>query len=328
MQFDYPKNDSSDIVSLNQDVNDNYFGAGNQIESNAKIDGDAFLFGNLINFKGSTLNNFFAGGQSINILGNINKDVFVGGGNVIIDKNSVINGNVYIGSSSLTVDGTIKGNLIVGGTDLIINGAVGGDVKAYVDNIQLGSTSNISNNISYTSKNDISIKSGAVYHDITKNIPVTKTKNNGYSNNIYSLLSSLLVGILLIILLPKICNQLAELINSKTLQSLGWGLLTLILTPILIIISFLIIIGVPVALILIGIYFLMIYLTKIFVAIAIGKKISNNKWSLVWSLTIGIIILFAIGFIPIISPIINFLVLLIGLGAIIQLIKSLHANSK
>jgi cytoskeletal protein CcmA (bactofilin family) len=328
MQFDYPKNDSSDIVSLNQDVSDNYFGAGNQIETNAKISGDAFLFGNLINFKGTTLNNLFTGGQSVNISGNINKDVFIGGSNVTIDKNSVIDGNVYAGASTLTINGIIKGNLVVGGSDLTINGTINGDVKAFVNNIELGSTSNVANNISYTSKNDISIKSGAVYHNITKNIPVTKTENNNYSNSIYYLLSSLLIGILLIIFVPKTCNKLIEIINQKTLQSFGWGLLVLILVPILILISFLIIIGAPLALILIGLYIFMIYLTKIFVALAIGKKISNDKWSLVWSLTIGTVILFVIGLIPIVSTIVSFLTLFIGLGAISQYIQLSHTNSK
>lgn len=331
IQFDIPKDelDSGDI-NLTNNVEDNYFAAGNQLIIESRIDGDAFLFGNSVRFTGETTNNLFSGAQSIDISGKIGRDLFTGSSSVIIDKDAVINGNVYIGSGSAKIKGTILGDVYIGSGNLTISGTVNGNIIGQSDNFTLSESANVLGKITYSSKKDINIVTGAKYKDIEKkNLP---TNDNYTQNNWFSLLMSLLglllVGVLIITFFPKKTLDIVENISTKFLPSLGWGFFMLIATPVLIIISFSIMIGFPLAIILIGLYWLSIYLSNIYVGIYLGKLLTKNNKSLLWALTLGVILLFIVVRIPWIGSLLMFIVTLLGLGGIYLTIKDNFNKNK
>ena len=326
IEFDVPKDDTSSAnVSLDTEVLDNYFAAGNQVTTDAKVDGDAFLFANIVKVKNEVTNNAFVGAQSVDVTGNIGRDLFVGASDFTLDKDATVGGNLYVGAAFATINGTVKGDVYVGAGTLTINGTVEGKIKAQVDALELGAKSVVGGDIEYTSKNDLKISDGAIYGEVVKKTPVSTKVDfrTGpfWSVKILSLLGNLLVGIILLTLFPKKTTEIVETIKSNFWSSLGWGLFFLIVVPILALIFMIIMIGLPLSIILLGFYLLALYFANIYVGLCFGNYLTKGNWSPIWSMTLGVVLLFIIYQLPWIGGIAGLIILLAGLGGIMLVAK-------
>jgi hypothetical protein len=110
---------------------------------------------------------------------------------------------------------------------------------------------------------------------------------------------------------------------AKIPASMGWGLIVLILTPIVVFILLITIIGIPLSLMLLAFWILMMYPAKILAAIAIGRKLAALKFmplnfhhSLIAATVIGVVICWFVFSIPIIGWILCFLAFIWGMGGI------------
>ena len=103
--------------------------------------------------------------------------------------------------------------------------------------------------------------------------------------------------------------------------------MTVILTPILVLIAAFTVVGIPIALILLFLFLLTLYLAKIFVSVAIGKKIIgmiNQKAGDYAVFILGLLVYTLVTLIPVIGTIIAILVVLGGVGAIVTTKKDLY----
>lgn len=331
MQFNFPTEKSSNsIINISDEIKDNLFSAGYQVNNEASVIGDAFLFGMDVSQNGNISNNLFVGSQIADIKGKIDHDLFVGATTVNLNKDTVIANNAYIGSSTANLAGIIKGNLYVATNTLTISGTVEGNIQAEVTNLTLEKTAIVKGTINYTSQNDLKIEDGAVYSGIEKK-DQTVEKNNFiditfWTNKLFSLLSLLLVGVILLTLIPKKSEEITNTIKNRFWSSFGWGLIVLIILPIIMLFSMIIIIGFPLAMILFSIYLTIIYLSKIFVGIVIGSLILRGKWLAIWYMTLGLILIILITMLPWIGNLVNFVIPLLGLGAVYLVIKGTIKN--
>ena len=108
-------------------------------------------------------------------------------------------------------------------------------------------------------------------------------------------------------------------------QSLGIGLIFLIVVPLCIIISLFTAIGIPAGIISAFLYITMIYISRIYVGLWIGRKLLGNfKESFTsfffWPFVAGTIIIGILLLIPVIGWFLRFFLLLIGLGAMWQVL--------
>ena len=276
---------------------------------------------------GTVDNNVFVAGNTITIKGYVSRDVFAAGSNVIITKDSVIDGNLYAGGNSLVIDGQVKGNVRAAAATLDINGQVDKSVYTNSSSLSIGSNAKIQGDVVYTSENEAKIDSSSVINgSIERKEPVVikqeTTKSQKAYSSIYSLLSALLLGVVLISLFPKKSQEISETIAKRFWPSLGVGFLTLIVVPMAMLMLLLILIGAPIALILFAVYLFLMYSAKIFAGLCFGNYISKSKWSPLWAMTLGVILISIIQMIPFIGPLATFVVILIGLGSITLLIFS------
>ena len=113
---------------------------------------------------------------------------------------------------------------------------------------------------------------------------------------------------------------------TKVGASLGWGILALLLTPLIVIILLITIIGIPLSLILLALWLIALFVSKILVGILIGRSLLNNFWlekkdSLILAMIIGIVITYLIFALPIIGFPVSLLAVLWGLGGIFMALK-------
>jgi cytoskeletal protein CcmA (bactofilin family) len=316
-------NDSGNLLlSSGQAVNDNYFAFGNIVTLDGNVSGDLISAGNQVELNGEFSNNVVAAGSSVVLKGKVNRDLFVVAASVTIDKDAVVEGDFSAFASTIIINGKVNGNVRSGANALTVNGIVGKNIYTSVSNLTINSGALVNGGVTYTSDNQAEIDPNAKISGQVEMKQATKTQTETQSNTakagtfILSLLSVLLVGVVLLLIMPKKAEEFADIIKGRFWASFGTGFLVLLLVPMAIILLFAIFIGIPLALILIALYIFAIYVSTVFVGLTLGKLISHEKWSPIWAMTFGVIILSIISCIPYLGGIAGFIIILLGLGSI------------
>ena len=142
---------------------------------------------------------------------------------------------------------------------------------------------------------------------------------------VISTIALIVVGLLVNYVLPIPTEAIVSTLSASIWKCLGIGLVFLIVAPLCIIISFVTAIGIPAALISAFLYIMMIYISRVYVGLWVGRKLLGNfrksfMVSFFWPFVIGIIIIGFFLFIPIIGWLLRFFLLFIGLGAMWQIL--------
>lgn len=332
-----------------QTINNNYFAAGGQVTIDGAVNGDAYIAGGNVVFNGSIDGDLLVAGGTVVIAGHLSRDLRVVGGTVTvtgtIDGNVTavggtvqINNSAKIGSSVVAAGGTVnllaavpKGATLAGG-QIDIDNSIGKDLLATGSQIDLSSNAVVGGNLKYWSNQTASIDPAAKVHGQTYHYALPKNENQGsfeklstlrgvnITFKIFALLSALVVGLLLLKFLPRFSSAVATDIFNKFWTSIGIGFLAFILAPITFFILLLTIIGIPLAFIGLVLFAIDIYLTHIFVSLAIGKKLfaalgnTAKDWQ---ALLLGLVIYCIVTLIPIVGVLVWILTGLVGLGAIL-----------
>lgn len=332
-----------------QTIDGDYFVSGRQVTIDGIVTGDSYVAGGVVLVNGEVDGDLLVAGGDVNIQGHIEHDLRVIGGNVIIsgmvDGNvTVVGGTVQIEkdarlSGSLTsASGTINvlspvknGATIAGGTVTVAN-SIGGNLVATIGQLDLTSTASINGDLKYWSKNAASIDdsariTGNTFHYAT---PTSMTPNAGdfigratalsLPLKIISFLASLLIGLLLIYFLPRYSAIASDQALNNFWKSILVGFLAVILVPFLFIILCVTVIGLPLAFILLALFFLEIYLSHIVISFAVGQKFFELTGTPVrpWqSFALGLLAYSVITLLPFLGGLIWLLAGFTGFGAII-----------
>lgn len=340
------------IIPPGQTINHDYFAAGNTVLVLGTINGDLYSAGGNVTVKGTVNGDVLAAGGTLAISGDVTQDVRVAGGNINItgkiDRNlTVVGGNVDIADSAeIAKSVTLAGGQIIlnapvgrdinfaAGT-LTLNNTVGGDVTGFVGDLILMPQTKIAGNLTYTGSNKATIESGAqvagktIYHQTTPQ--QARAQDTGKKTafgvlailtwiKIISFISTVIVGFLLIKLLPVYTKTLGETIFSRLWANLGLGLVTLIVMPVILILIFITIIGIPLSLVIFAAYLILLYLAKIFVVITFGQRLVrlvSKEAGMLLGLIIGALVYELLSYITPLNIIMAVLTYSIGLGAIL-----------
>lgn len=336
-------------------VEGDYFAAGERVTIAGTVNGDAYVAGGNVIVEGTVSGDLIAAGGTVNIRGKVTQDIRVAGGQVSVSGD--VGGNVTLvgGSLEVTDSAKIAGSLVSAGGNLSVFAPVGkgatigagsatignlinGDVTAGVGELALTPNAKVSGDLNYWSDKDANIQQGAeVSGKTTHSFPPKKERDEsrkalgGFLGffKIASFLAAVLIGAILIKLAPQFTKITADAVLKKPAVSLGVGLLALIVTPIAVLIAAITVIGIPIAMILLVLFLITMYLAKIFVSIAIGKKIIemiNQKAGDYVVFILGLLVYTILTLIPVIGVIVGILVLLAGVGAIIATKKNLYGN--
>jgi cytoskeletal protein CcmA (bactofilin family) len=251
-----------------------------------------------------------AAGGTIIIQENIGGDVRVGGARVIIEP-TFIGGNVAIVAQSVEIKpgANIAGTVKIRAQVVVMDGDILGDADIAAQEFTQNGT----------------IAGTLTYHEVE----INKPGSGGISLffRLIGLFGMLVLGLVLVSLWPKIIRTtVAQSIKNPSKDFL-WGLGTLILTPIVVVLLMLTIIGIPLGLILVAGYAIALYISKIMVGIILGTYIFGavqgrdkaNKSSLLAAMVIGILVLWLIGGIPVIGWIVSVIALVWGLGLLVNI---------
>lgn len=317
-----------DNVSFNQNVVGSAIIGGDNVTASGNVDGLLITGANNLSHNGIT-DYAIMGGNTVSVSGTYKKDVIMGGNVINVSSDSSFGRDVIVGGSNVTISGTINRNLTVYGSIVTLTDAtIKGDVVIKAETINVKDTTTIEGNLTYTTGDNVQISSDATINSISPIEAANKATN--YSNmmsKMFGYVTCLVVFATLALLIPRAFNQTAreEFKFMKILSLSGNGLLMLILIPLLAFILIALFIGIPLGIIVIGLYLLMLYLSNLFTGYYLGKNVwikwIKKKDNILLQGLIGITIMFILYLIPIVGILTSIVSILVGLGLIYDTIK-------
>lgn len=348
------KKGDSVYVPKGETIEGNLYAAGAAITIDGQVTGDLICAGQSINVNGEVAGDVICAGQSINVNGQVGGSLRAAG-NTINLSGKVARNLMAIGATIQSSAGSSVGwdMLAVGGFGQIM-GSVGRDLygvlgqatlagpigknvnlnfgrqnkKSAAPALTIADTAKIDGDVKYTSNQEATIAGAAsIKGKVTHNLPPAFTKKPNFISlawwwgNLIAVFSALVMGLVLISFWREPIIKVTDLMLNKVSASFGWGILVLLLTPLIAIILLITVIGIPLSLILTALWLIALYLSKILVGILVGRSLLNNFWlkqkdSLILGMVIGVVIIYLIFSLPFIGKIMALLAVLWGLGGI------------
>jgi len=314
----------SEKIEIEGNAENEIIGMAKKVRMKGKVKGDAILAGENIYFCGKCGSDVYLVGEKINLESKIKGSGTVIGREIVIE-NTEIGGNLRIVGSKIFIKGKVKGDTTIWGNEISIEGNFS-DVTIYGRKISLTKDTTVKGDLIYHSEERIFIPKGV---EITGKImwkePVSlKVKKriiNPKTKRLFSFFSLLIPFILMNIFTPNLLSQTVILTGKNFFKYFLLGIGLIVLSFIIIILTFLTVFGAPFALIISSFFFSFLYIARGFPAIFIGrkilKKLPDRKSTWVLSTILGIIILVILISIPKIGIIFNLFFLPLGFGSLV-----------
>jgi cytoskeletal protein CcmA (bactofilin family) len=276
-------------------------------------------------------------GANIDIAGTVNGGLEAFGANIIVSgKNQ---GDLKFAGANVTLSGEFL-QIVKGlSANLTISGIFEDDLEVRAARITIAPTAVIKGDLAYATalferKEGSQIMGKVVQLETEEGKAWERNKSQQESSIDYlakslfwiiSTIALIIVGLFVNYFLPKQTEEIVMNISGSIWKSLGIGLIFLIVAPLCIIISFFTAIGIPAGIISVFLYIIMIYMSRVYVGLWIGRKLLGNirasfAVSFFWPFLAGTVIIGILLLIPVIGWLLRFFLLLIGLGAMWQVI--------
>ncbi len=341
-------------------INRDYFAYGESVEISGTVNGDVYAVGGQVLVDGTINGDLLAAAGKIIISGDISDDARIAAGRVTIDGNIGKNLTIAGCQIELTKTGRIQGGMVAAGCDIHMAGGVahdvklgarsvtvsnkiGGDASIAARNIRLTSNADVGRHFTYRSNHAPSIDEQA---NIAGSIFKREFPKTGLPSpeemfavwvgmklfvTLASFTSTLALGLLLIHFYPRFSQRAVSQIRERLLASIGLGVLGLIVTPVLVGLLGITLLGIPLAIFLMGVFLIYLYLARIFVIAWAGQmifeKLGKGDYQK-WAFTSALVLYSLFTLIPFLGGVITFLVIVIGLGAILLTKKEVYGEDR
>ena len=339
------KTANSYIVSNTDSLTGDLFYAGRYLEVEGQADGDIIAGAQRTIISGDVSDDVYAWCEEIRVEGNVGDlllgfakeitikgtvhgDVIAYGGRVRILKDAEILGNLYVGTANLYIDRAhIAGKIKGGAAKVFLNGSFSQDIDLGAKDVEFG------DNFSSTAGVQLTLREKP--EQPLKNAPANleimiKPMHYFFVSFIFwwFFISALVIGLIMMAFFPGFFQKLTTLSRTKLAAVSGSGALFLILTPIAAIFAILFL---PLAFILVALFAIILYLSKIFAAFIMGdylirKIIPGKNMNRYLIFILGFILLTLLIKIPFVGFLIGFLAIFLGSGSFVYHLFSIRKN--
>jgi hypothetical protein len=323
---------SGDQVIILGTVNGDVYAAGGMVQVDGTINGDLIVAGGSVLINGRVSDDLRAAGGNIECNGTIGKNLTAAGGSVRLSKTSEVGGGVLAAGGELSIGGVVEHHVVITGGEAHISGTVGGDVKFAGGGIATIHGARISGGLHATLENAdrAQIVPGTV--DGTVEITTEKRESRniilGFSPvhfwfKIIWAFSLIVSAIVLIVLCPVTVGDVGLAVWQHPWWSLLWGFVGVIATPIIALALCATLIGIPIGVFLLTLYFWSLYLSQMVLCIVVGQRVfmPASTGRLILAVIAGIVLVQVLTFVPYLGPLVILAGLLLGLGGILEVAR-------
>lgn len=328
----YKANDKLDIYDI---INGDLYCAGNQIKINGTIEGDIICAGNDLIIDGDVNGDIRVAGRVVEIKGQVTGNATITGDTVTIVDEATINGDVTIIGRNVGIAGTIGRDASIRASAVGLSGVIERNVQSYHSSFVFNGDGSIGGNFKYSSPNRVYIPNDAVEGVVTEE---TVSPSTNYSNALTSsvfiasfmyiawFISLLIAALGIAFLFPKSLEDSVGFATKQPLMSGFAGLLLVSITPLLLLILSLSIVGIPLALILGFLFGSVLLLSTPFMAHLLGSLLIPNRSHPIRALA-GAVILLLLFAIPIINIFAIILSTIYGAGLVTRVAAQRYSSA-
>ncbi|MBN1691064.1 MAG: hypothetical protein JW901_08585 [Dehalococcoidia bacterium] len=339
-------------ITIDGIVNGDVIAFADHININGPINGNFNGAANYITVDGEVRDSFRVAASTIYIDGKIGGDLVAAASQINVTSAGSVGRDFLPAAATVNVGGPVGKDIRGSAGDFIISSSVGGNVNVECGTLTLEPSASISGDLTYKSKKAAVQGEGAWVGGKIDHIipPPPESSTTGQSAGqvaglaafgivifiavlliiiaLFKYVATLLTGIIMILIVGKYVPGLIVTLKNKPWPCLGYGALFFVLVPIAIVVTFLLIIAIPLGLIVLAVYMLAVYLASIFIALFLGKWMLRQRADNtalgpnIGALALGLLVLYIISVIPFIGCLSDVAAILFGLGAFILFIRS------
>lgn len=318
-----------DVVNADGAAEDLIILAGESVNSYANGE-YGFMAANNLNISGDVLKDNFVAGNNINVIGDIGRDAYLFGS--IININGTIGRNLYVYGSEINISGTINGDAKVSADKIFISSeaTISGDIEINAEYIEIEEGTQIGGVVTYNSNAKEIIIPNSVRNNKNDIVDIQIEEENILVSEIKDIAKWICINIVLFIITILICpaffDKIDKIFKEKDTMiignSIGWGLLLFITTPIISIIALITVIGSALGFAALLIYIVILVYSTVITGYLLGRILFDNKNLNKYLIgVIGIVIIEILRRLPVIGGIMSFIVLLVSIGVIREFIR-------
>ena len=345
--IDQPVNDNlyvaAESVTVNAPVYGDLIAAGQLISVHDTVFEDLTVAGQEILINAFVGDDARIAGQNIQILDHVQGDLIVFGSSVQISSDVVVEGDLIVAASYVAINGTVNGRIKAYGERIVFNGYakdefeikanelnIAGtiDKKAVMaaKEIKLDRSAQFNNGIEYWNEGgELDFSGYAVTGPVTYN---EELKPSGGEINwkhlgmgifkfwIFYTLSVLLTIFLLTYFIRKPFARAGEQMNTAAVKNFGYGMLYFIGLLVLALLSFLIIIGIPVGIVILQVLAVSLLFANSITSVILAHWMNiryNKSWS-IWKIMLAAALIFPVLKLISVIPAAGLLIVVIIIG--------------
>jgi hypothetical protein len=225
---------------------------------------------------------------------------------------------VVVFDGSATIDGAVESSVVAFNAPVTISGSVGEDVVSFSGTVTVRSGGSVGGDV--VSRTEPVIEEGATIGGEIRRTGDLFRDPFPFWGRIAAWLavsvSTLLLGVLLLALAPRAADGLDAAWRSAAGATVGWGLLLLVGLPLVAILAFITIVGIPFGFGLAMALFLIYALGYTTGAWLLGRRLVGAPRSRFLAFLVGLGILRLVALVPIVAGIVGAIAAVLGLGAI------------
>jgi cytoskeletal protein CcmA (bactofilin family) len=304
---------------------------GRTVIMNGRVEGSILSFAQNLTVNGPVGGNIRAGGQNLTLNAKVGKNITIMGASAFLSPSSAVDGGVIGWLGRIEARGRIADDLLLGVGEAVLGGEVGGRVDAASERITVLPETRVDGEFRYYSPRRAEIPesarlSGGVEFEPVRRREMTNWRRVGQMLQAGWFFGLLLLIVLLWLLYPGKLGRVTVPEKATWTRGFLLGLGGLVVGPVVIALVFATLLGIPVALVLLGLYLLGFLLALPLAGSLVGRQLNtaylagrNLPPALIAAG--GTILLVLLGLVPLIGCLVTLLATVLGFGLYLEALR-------
>lgn len=339
---------SGNAVAVTEAITDDLYVAGSTVTVTGAVDGDLAAAGGTLELDGPVLDSVLAAGGTVriggpvgrtvraaagtlNVLGTVGRDAVLAGGTITFGANAQVGRDLVVGGSNVNLAGKVQRNLIVGAGDVTVGGTVRGDAEIHARRLVLLPTTRIAGRLRYSADQPLEAQAGAQVIGGTERLPSPPRQNPRrfaspafwLGTHLLEVLALIVLGLVAFGLASRGADAVAHEVADRFGRSLLAGFVLFVAVPAAAFLLLFTIVGIPLSMIVMLLFFATLYPAQVFVAAWLGDRTFQlaarrpaAHAPVYAALVVGSIIMVLLFAIPYVGWLVRLVAVLAGFGAL------------
>lgn len=316
---------ASDRVEVRADVDGDLIAAGSGVVISGPIAGYAIAAGRHVAVREEIGNDLIAAGETVDIQAPVDDRVLAAGRSVRIHPGVEIGGAAYLAGNTVSIEGDIGEFVQVGAQEVRISGRVGGRVEADAARVSVLPGATIEGDLVVESREPPEVSPQADVRGTVEHRLPERDGGDGAlgwaATWLFYATGLFVLGAVIVALSPAWAGRVGATLAGRPGLSFGAGVLALIVTPIVIAVLLVTVIGIPLGMLMTALYIAALLLAAVFVAYRLGGWIfelfDRRDAAPYLRMLVGAIVLGLAMSLPFVGGLVALVALMLGLGALL-----------